>query len=308
MNNALAQNEQILLFHNRRGTARMSLCGSCGWVAECQNCHLPMRLHHDFGELRCHVCGQTEKLPQTCPTCKSSDVTFKGFGSKRIEAEIRKLFPEATVARFDSDTPEKEQLHHRYQDIYDNKVQIIIGTQGITKGLDLPNLTTVGVVHADSELFIPDFSSSERAFQLLTQVIGRAGRAGQKSTVVIQTLNPDHPAIIHAIKQDYEAFFAYETKERQMEHVTPFTHMLHLVVGYASAKAAESASQKMADQIRSQYPSVFVRGPAPAFHEHRKTTYHWQLTVLSSKRADLVSITKGLPARWQFTLDPLNLL
>lgn len=308
MNTALNQNQQVLLFHNRRATARTSLCGHCGWVAECMQCHIPMRLHHDHGQLWCHVCGRKDSLPQTCPTCSSPDIDFKGFGSKRVEAEVRKLFPNVTVARFDSDTPTKEQLHHRYQDIYDSKVKIIIGTQGVAKGLDLPNLTTVGVIQADSELFIPDFSSNERAFQLLTQVIGRAGRTGQKSHVVIQTLNPDHPAIAHALRQDYEAFFKYEIKERAAEHVTPFTHMLHLVTGYASATAAEAACQKMAEAIRADQATMTVRGPAPAFHEHRGSVYYWQLTVLSSKRSELIKIVKNLPARWQFTLDPINLL
>lgn len=308
MNKSIAQSEQILLFHNRRGTARMSLCKSCGWVAECKNCHIPMRLHHDQAELRCHVCGWRSTLPQTCPECKHPDVDFKGFGSKRIEAEVRKLFPNLEVARFDSDSPVKEQLHHRYQELYEGKVNIIIGTQGLTKGLDLPHLTTVGIVQADSELFIPDFSSAERSFQLTTQVIGRAGRTGAKSNVVIQTLNPDHPAIIYAAEQNYEAFYHYEIQERQAEHMPPHTHLLHLTVGYASAKTAENAALKLKQQIKSVHENVHVRGPSPAFHEHRGKLYYQQLTVSGSRRSELVVIAKNLPQRWQFTLDPINLL
>lgn len=308
MNNSFVQNEQILLFHNRRGTARMSLCSSCGWTAECSNCHLPMRLHHDFAQLRCHVCGLKSQLPQTCPVCKNPHIDFKGFGSKRIEAEVRKLFPAATVARFDSDTPAKEQLHHRYQDLYDNNIQIIIGTQGLAKGLDLPHLNTVGIVQADSELFIPDFSSSERSFQLTTQVIGRAGRTGAKSSVIIQTLNPEHPALAFAKDQDYQGFYEYELGERAAEYMPPHTHLLHLSVGYASTKAAEAAAEKLKQHIQQKHPSAFVRGPSPAFHEHRGTMYFQQLIVSSSQRATLVAIATQLPQRWQFTLDPLNLL
>lgn len=308
MNKSIAQNEQILLFHNRRGTARMSLCASCGWVAECPNCHIPFRLHHDHAELRCHTCGRSEQLPQTCPECKSTDIDFKGFGSKRIEAEIRKLYPDIEVARFDGDTPIKEQLQHRYQDLYDNKIQIIIGTQGIAKGLDLPNLNTVGIVQADSELFIPDFSSAERSFQLTTQVIGRAGRSGQKSQVLIQTLNPDHPAIEYAKNQDYLGFYKYEVEERRAEHMPPHTYLLQLTTGYASAKSAENSAIKFKNEIKRKYPEVHVRGPSPAFHEHRGNLYYQQLIISSSKRSLLVAIAKNLPARWQFTLDPINLL
>ncbi len=308
MNKSIAQSEQILLFHNRRGTARMSLCGNCGWVAECPNCHIPFRLHHDHAELRCHTCGRSENLPQTCPECKSTDIDFKGFGSKRIEAEVRKLFPETEVARFDGDTPLKEQLHHRYQELYDNKIQIIIGTQGITKGLDLPHLNTVGIVQADSELFIPDFSSSERSFQLTTQVIGRAGRTGNASRVIIQTLNPDNPAIKFACSQDYAGFYKYELAERRSEHMPPHTFLLQLTTGYASAKAAEVAAAQLAKNIKSVHASVLVRGPSPAFHEHRGKLYYQQLIVSCSHRPVLVKIAESLPARWHFTLDPINLL
>ncbi len=308
MNNALAQNEQIMLFHNRRGTARMSLCVSCGWTAQCPNCHIPMRLHHDFAELRCHTCGHKSNLPKICPECKSPDIDFKGFGSKRIESEIIKLYPDSVVARFDGDTPLSEQLHHRYQDLFDNKINIIIGTQGIAKGLDLPNLTTVGIVHADSELFIPDFSSSERSFQLTTQVIGRAGRTGKKSAVIIQTLNPDHPAIIYSSKQDFIGFYNYEINERTAEHMPPKTFLLQLSIGYASSKSAENAALKLASEIKNQKLGVLVRGPSPAFHEHRGKLYYQQLVISSPDRSNLVKLAKNIPSRWQFTLDPINLL
>ena len=308
MNNALAQNEQIMLFHNRRGTARMSLCDNCGWIAECPTCHIPLRLHHDFAQLRCHTCGWKSHLPKVCPECKSPNIEFKGFGSKRIETEIKKLYPDAVVARFDGDTPSDEQLHHKYQDLYDNKIDIIIGTQGIAKGLDLPHLTTVGIVHADSELFIPDFSSAERSFQLTTQVIGRAGRTGRKSAVIIQTLNPDHPAIIYSSKQDFVGFYNFEVKERTAEHMPPKTFLLQLHTGYASVKSAENAALKLVGEIKKQNMGLLVRGPSPAFHEHRGKLYYQQLIVYSSDRSKLVEIARNLPARWQFTLDPTNLL
>jgi len=308
MNKSIAQNEQILLFHNRRGTARMSLCSNCGWVSQCPNCHIPLRLHQDLAKLKCHTCGHYENLPQTCPECESTEIDFRGFGSKRIESEVRKLYPDVQIARFDGDTPLKEQLHHRYQDLYDNKIQIIIGTQGLTKGLDLPYLNTVGIVQADSELFIADFSSSERSFQLTTQVIGRAGRSGQQSQVIIQTFNPDHPAIAFATAQNYQGFYEHELEERRAEHMPPLTYLLHISTGYTSIKVAQEAAERIRQSIRKDYPNIHIRGPSAAFHEHRGTQYYQQLILSSDSRKQLVAVAKTLPARWQFTLDPINLL
>ncbi len=304
----LTSNKQSLLFHNRRGTARTSLCSHCGWVAECPNCHIPLRLHHDIHRLLCHTCNFKQPVPQVCPNCKNSNIDFRGFGSKRIEQEIRKLFPGASVARFDSDTPKSEQLQNRYQDLYSGSIDIIIGTQGLAKGLDLPHLDTVGIVQADSELFIPDFSSTERSFQLTTQVIGRVGRQGQKAEVIIQTFNPEHPAIKLAMAQDYSSFYKLELTERKLAHVTPFVFMLQLVVGYASAQNAEAAALKMKRDIQTQQRHVFIRGPGPAFRAQHGRMFYQQLVVTSHDRKNLVEIAKNLPNRWQFTLDPLNLL
>lgn len=308
MNNAVTQNEQILLFHNRRGTARMCLCSICGWSASCANCYVPLRLHQDKNTLLCHTCGLRTNLPKTCPECSSVDIDFKGFGSKRIETEIQKLFPNLSVARFDSDTELKLQLQNRYQDLYDNKIQIIVGTQGIAKGLDLPNLSTVGIIQADTELFIPDFSSSERAFQLITQVIGRAGRQGQPSKIVIQTLNPDHPVIKFGASQDYAGFYNFELAERKSEHMPPFVFILQLSVGYASVASAQKEAQRLTDFIKKAYPKISIRGPAPAFHDHKGSKFFQQLVVASPSRSNLVEIASNLPPRWRFTLDPINLL
>ncbi len=308
MNKSIVQNEQILLFHNRRGTARMTLCADCGWSAQCSHCHLPMRLHQDTHRLQCHVCGLVTPPPKSCPECKSIKINFHGFGSKRIETEVKKLFPTLNVARFDSDTRPEDQLHNKYQQLYSGDIQIIVGTQGIAKGLDLPNLTTVGIVQADSELFIPDFSSSERSFQLTTQVIGRAGRTGRESHVIIQSLNTQHAAIQYAIKQDYHSFYKYEIKERQAEHMPPLSHLLRITVGYTQKKNAEKEALKMAGNLKSSYDNIHIRGPSPAFHEHRGAMFYQQLIITSSRRVELVNISRSLPARWQYTLDPMNLL
>ncbi len=308
MNKAVAQNEQILLFHNRRGTARMSLCSNCGWSASCINCHVPLRLHQDKNNLLCHICGLQSDLPKVCPECSSVHIDFKGFGSKKIESEVSRMFPKLNVARFDSDTEVKLQLQNRYQDLYDNNIQIIVGTQGIAKGLDLPNLSTIGIIQADTELFIPDFSSSERSFQLITQVVGRAGRQGQESRVIIQTLNPDHPVIKFGANQDYQDFYKYELKERKSEHMPPFVFILQLSVGYVSVSSAQNEALRLSNQIKKYFPGISVRGPAPAFHEHKGSKFYQQLIVASSDRSKLVKIASDLPSRWRFTLDPINLL
>lgn len=304
----LESGKQALLFHNRRGSARMVLCSNCGWVAECPNCYIPLKLHHDTHNLRCHICNISQPLPSVCPDCKNPDIIFNGFGSKRIEQEAQKLFPSASIARFDSDTPKQDQLVHRYQELYSGNISIIIGTQGLAKGLDLPNLDTVGIVQADTELFIPDFSSTERSFQLTAQVVGRVGRQGQKSRVIIQTFNPSHPSIEYGISQNYQSFYKTELKERELAHITPFTFMCHLVIGYATINAAQNAARLMKIQLNRSNPKVHVRGPSASFHEHKGRLFYQQLVLTSQTRSPLVEICRNLPPRWQFTLDPLNLL
>jgi primosomal protein N' (replication factor Y) len=305
---SLTSNDQVMLFHNRRATARIALCSNCGWSAECKNCHVPMRLHHDKHILKCHICGLTEPLPASCPDCKQPDIEFRGFGSKRVEQEIAKLFPQAKIARFDSDTPEKEQMQHRYNELVNNEIDIVIGTQGIAKGLDLPRLSTIGIISSDTELLVPDFSSAERAFQIISQVIGRAGRSGQKSNVFIQTMNTDHCVIKDAVTQNYNNFYKQEVENRQLGHLPPLTFLLQLQIGYKNVETAEKHAEELKVTIKNKHPKVSVRGPSPAFHSYRSGNHFIQLVVSSQSRAILVEIAKNLPNKWQFTLDPINLL
>jgi primosomal protein N' (replication factor Y) len=306
--NSLADGEQTLLFHNRRATARLALCSNCGWSAECKNCHIPMRLHHDEHILKCHVCGLTEKLPASCPECKQPDIEFKGLGTKRIEQEVQKLFPDSVIARFDSDTIKKDQLHNRYKDLVDGEIDIIIGTQGITKGLDLANLTTIGVVSSDTEMYVPDFSSSERTFQLISQVLGRAGRSGKKSRVIIQSLNSKNPTLLAAKDQNYLQFYNEEIENRRLGHLPPFTFLLQLQTGYKREQTAVNNCQNLRQKLKQKYPKITVHQPTPAFHSYKSGKHYMQLVITSQKRSTLVEIVKNLPANWQFTLDPINLM
>lgn len=306
----IQNNQQTLIFHNRRGSTNITLCNSCGWTSECPNCHLPLTLHGDQHQLRCHICGQKQSIPTSCPICNDADIIHKGVGTKLIESELRRVFPNANIARFDADNKNAESLDQRYSELYDGSVNIIIGTQIIAKGLDLPSLRTVGVIQADAGLAIPDYSSNERTFQLLSQVIGRVGRNEHQTKVIIQTYQPDHSSIKCGISQDYETFYPLTLRERQIGNFPPFTHLLKLTCIYKSEAGAIKNAKKIATEIRTAaHADVQILGPAPAFHERLRDTYRWQLILKSPRRAHLIEVIKILPKNhWQFELDPTSLL
>lgn len=304
----LAEGQQTLLFHNRRGTAPTTICEHCGWLAECPTCFLPLTLHADKHILRCHVCNYHMPVPPSCPVCHEPTILFKGIGTKLIEAEITKLFPKARIARFDADTHESEAVHNRYQELYDGDIDILIGTQMLAKGLDLPKLRTVGVVQADSGLVLPDYQADERVFQLLYQVMGRVGRGTLPGHVVIQTFQPEHPTIQAAIARNYQAFYESELQKRRQGRFPPFRFLLKLSCSYKTEMGAVNASVKMAKALRADYPNIEVLGPTPAFYERLGGMYRWQLVVKAAHRADLVKIAATTPAGWQADLDPISLL
>lgn len=305
---ALDKKYQVLLFHNRRGTSPTTLCEHCGWTAHCPACFLPLTLHADLHQLRCHLCGFAMKVPPNCPECHEPTVVFKGIGTKLIEAEITRLFPTACVARFDADTSEAEAIHNRYQELYDGQIDILIGTQILAKGLDIPRLSLVGVVQADSGLVLPDYTSEERVFQLLYQVIGRAGRGKHPGHVVIQTYQPDHPVVQTAVARDYKTFYQREIRQREAGHFPPFRYLLKLTCSYKTEAGAINASQKIATYLRQTYPQFEVLGPTPSFYERLGGTYRWQLVIKARQRSDLVALVQNLPQGWQADLDPASLL
>jgi len=309
MQASLDAGEQVLIFHNRRGSASTTLCENCGWSATCPRCFIPLTLHSDTHELRCHICAYTEKVPTSCPVCHETDIIHKGIGTKLVESEIRRLFPNKKIMRFDGDTASTETIEHQYQALYSGKAEIIIGTQVVAKGLDLPKLSTVGVVQADAGLSLPDFSSSERTFQLLAQVIGRVGRSSRPTNVVIQSYQPTNPAVQYGIKQNYDAFYKETLATRKQSNFPPFTHLLKLTCTYKTEAAAIRNSKALANLIRAQHPEVTILGPTPAFYERQRDTYRWQITVKSAKRAQLLAIIDEVPSQyWQYDIDPMNLL
>jgi len=303
------ENNQVLIYHNRRGTHNLAICKSCGWQALCKNCLIPFTLHNDIGLLICHTCGAKHKIPTNCPECKSTNVIYKGAGTKLIEQELKKIFPKSNIARFDSDNDKDESLESRYQDIYNAKINIIIGTQVIAKGLDLPHLRTIGIIQADTGLCLPDYTSSERSFQLLMQVIGRVGRTANSSNIVIQAYNPEHPSIVYGSNQDYEGFYNYELAIRKKSNFPPFCYLMQLKCTYSKERYAINSSQKLANEIRKKFPDVQIVGPAPAFYERRGGHFSWQLIVKSKKRQTLQQIVDIVPKNnWQFDIDPSSLL
>jgi primosomal protein N' (replication factor Y) len=293
----LETGKQTLIFHNRRGSASTTLCENCGWTALCPNCFVPLILHSDTFQLSCHICGYHEKVPTNCPVCRSTDIIHKGIGTKLI-------------ARFDSDNKTDETVNHLYEDLYRGVIDIAIGTQVVAKGLDLPKLRTVGVIQADSGLALPDFASSERAFQLLAQVIGRVGRDEHASEVVVQSYQPTHPVIQYGLSQDYESFYSYILEVREKAYFPPFTYLLKLTTIYKTERAAIQSAQNLARTLRKEiHPDIHILGPTPAFYERGRDSYRWQLVLKSPKREYLVKALDLVPAtHWQSELDPSSLL
>ncbi len=306
---ALENSEQVLVYHNRRGTSPLVICSKCSWTAKCPNCHIPMVLHHDTASLNCHNCGTKNKLPTSCPTCGNTDIVYRGLGTKKIEQELKSTFKNAIVARYDTDNRKSESLAQTYQDVYEGKIDILVGTQMIAKGLDLPKLSTGIVVLADTGLSMPDFTANEKVFQLLHQVIGRVGRHSKKSYVGIQTFAPENHIIKLAMAQDYDNFYEQALLERKEGAYPPFKHLLLLTCSYASRTSAKNRSQNAA-KLLAKLPGVEVVGPAPSFREQLGSKYRWQILAKSSSREKLINISQEFVNKtsWTIDIDPVSLL
>ncbi len=306
----VASGYQALIFHNRRGSANVTLCKNCGWQSTCQRCFIPLTLHTDTYELRCHICGTNGKVPTNCPDCSNVDIIHKGVGTKLIESELTKLYPNMKIARFDGDSAPENSINSRYKELYDGSIDIIIGTQIVAKGLDLPRLRTVGIVQADAGLNMPDFAAPERTFQLLAQAIGRVGRSNHETYVVVQSYRPTHPSVVDGLSRNYADFYEKTLAERRRGSFPPFTFLLKLTCVYKSEAAAIRNARLLAQSLRKKIPaSVEILGPTPAFYERQRDTYRWQLILKSKTRSHLVDALVHVPqTHWQFELDPVSLL
>jgi primosomal protein N' (replication factor Y) len=305
---ALDRGEQSLLYLNRRGTARLVMCENCGWQATCPNCDVPLTYHGDHHELRCHSCNYHAKTPASCPNCGHPSVIFKTAGTKAVAEEARRLFPNARIARFDTDNTRAERFEQRFEAIKGGEVDILVGTQLLAKGLDLSRLSTLGVILADTSLYLPDFSAQERTFQLISQVLGRIGRGHVAGRAIIQTYHPDHPVLTDALEGNYQHFYESELAERKQFLFPPFCYLLKLTARRASVKAAETAADKLKSEIESLNTQVRIEGPAPSFYERFQNKYQWQLVVKARERSELLKIIANLPANWSYDIDPMDLL
>lgn len=304
---ALADHKQTILYYNRRGTARLILCSNCGWQLLCPNCDIPLVYHGDDHEARCHTCGYKQVPPGKCPSCGNPDIVFTSIGTKALADLVTSFFPSARVKRFDSDNVKGEKLNELYESVRRGEVDILVGTQLIAKGLDLPKLQLVGIVGADSSLAIPDYSAQERSFQLLYQVIGRVGRhaAGK---IVIQTFEPDSYVIAAAASRNYEAFYVKTLAERRTYRFPPFSYMMKLSCHRSSEAAANKAASDLRTKLATNRLGVEVIGPVPSFRHRIGKNYYYQLVLRAKQRGSLTQLTKQIPAGWSIDLDPINLL
>jgi primosomal protein N' (replication factor Y) len=304
---SLSNGKQTLLFHNRRGTSSSVVCAKCGFVSHCPQCRRVLTHHLDTAKLLCHICGYSSRVAVDCPHCGQSDLIYRGFGTKRLESDLRELFPGARIARFDSDNKGVEKLVNRYDELRSGDVDIIIGTQIVAKGLDLPNLETVCIPLIESLLYLPDYVASERFFQLVYQSIGRTGRHID-GHVIIQTYDISNPILGLVLQRDYQRFYQSEIANRRTFHYPPFCFLLLLTIEKSNTISARNNAQELADSLSERYRSCTVLGPAPAYFEQSRKGYRWQLLIKSNARKNLVEIVRSLPGGWQAELDPISLL
>jgi len=290
MQNRLERDEQVIVFLNRRGFATYVFCGQCGWAMKCEHCAISMTYHKRLGRAVCHYCGLHLPMPAKCPECQGDTVKTLGFGTEKVEAEVRARFPDAPCERMDSDTVQGRGAHQRVLDAFRaGRVKILIGTQMIAKGLDFPNVTLVGVVNADSALHLPDFRAGERTHQLVSQVAGRTGRGPKGGLVVVQTSEPEHYTIRTAAAHDYIAFAEIELGHRRALHFPPFGRAARILVDGRDEGEVRKAAEAMGEAMAS-HPGGFrgvVHGPAPCPIERIKDRFRWHLLLLAGKWSTL---------------------
>ncbi len=277
----LNHRQQAILFLNRRGFSTFIQCRKCGQVLRCKACQVTLTYHMASRKLICHYCRACVDVPEVCPNCQSEYVRFQGIGTERVESELARIFPQATIARMDTDATRTRGSHAKIlEDFREHKIDFLVGTQMVAKGLDFPRVTLVGVISADTALNLPDFRSAERTFQLLTQVAGRAGRGNLPGRVIVQTYAPYHEAIQAARLHDYQAFYRKEIEVRRQLRLPPFTRLVQLIIRSPKEGKAFEYAQQIADGCRKDLPSeVETLGPSPAVIHRLRRQYRWQVLL-----------------------------
>ena len=312
----LARHEQAILFLNRRGSATFVLCRDCGHVLKCPRCDAPLTYHETADQpadqLICHRCAHRQAAPSVCPQCKSRRIRYFGLGTQKVQAAVREMFPEAHTLRWDSDTAALTDAEALLSKFANHQADVLIGTQMIAKGLDLPLVTLVGVVSADTSLHLPDVRAAERTFQLLAQVAGRAGRGLLGGRVILQTYSPDHYAIQAAAHHDYAAFAAKELAFRREQNYPPYSRLARLLFRDADARRVQREAEAVGKQLRDHLArkmlnDAAVIGPAPCFFTRARDQFRWHILL---RAADPASALRDfpLPLACRVDIDPLNLL
>jgi len=315
----LESGEQTIVLLNRRGFSSFVACRACGERVQCINCSVTLTFHKRDRRLLCHYCGYAQKPPSVCPRCASDHIYFLGLGSERVEEELHRGFPKARIARLDRDTVAgKRQYETILHGFREHDYDILVGTQMIAKGHDIPNVTLVGVISADIGLGMPDFRAAERSFQLLTQVAGRAGRGTVPGTVLIQTINPDHYAIRLAAAHDYAAFYEKELNFRRAMHYPPFSAMANILVRSERKEMALRMSTELAHLMTPPPEKLKVLGPAEAPVPRLQNEYRYQFLIKAASRKALNALLQqircfALEHKWGATaltidVDPLSLM
>lgn len=283
----LNKHEGIILLQNRRGFAPFVECLMCGFSEMCDNCNISLTYHSTKGHLRCHYCGLVKEPPAQCPSCGSDDIEYKGFGTQRVEDDVKAMFPDARIIRMDMDTTTESGAHDQLLKRFsEGKADILLGTQMVAKGLDFPHVTLVGVISADTQMLLPDFRASERTFQLLTQVAGRSGRSTKPGEVVIQTRQPNHPSLRFVLNHDYPSFYKEEMKERCELDYPPYSRIV--LVEFHGKAEEEVMKQARSFAALLDRKSMYwkVLGPAPAALPRLRGKYRWHLVVKALRRPD----------------------
>ncbi len=314
----LASGQQAILFLNRRGLATYVFCRDCGYVVKCPRCHVPLTVHGNEPSAKpqgmlCHRCGYRRQSPQRCPQCGSAHIRQMGIGTQRVEEEVRRLFPSARLLRWDADTTKEKGAHERILDQFaQNQADILIGTQMLAKGLDIPSVTLVGVILAEVGLHLPDFRAAERTFQLLTQVAGRAGRSALGGKVIVQTYNPDHYAIEAAAQQNYELFYQREIQLRKEIQYPPFAEIVrlefrHLIAAEAQREAERQYQELEKRLVQESITTLRLSGPLPCYYSKLGGWHRWQILIIGEQPQKFLS-HQTLRRGWRIEINPINLL
>jgi primosomal protein N' (replication factor Y) len=313
MKESLIQDEQIILFLNRRGTFTLIQCRSCGFVYKCPRCSIALTYHKAEKRLICHRCHYRLPIPQTCPQCSSRSFKLLGIGTQRVEEELRELLPQAKLLRWDRDVTARRHAHEELLAIFrDHKADILIGTQMVAKGLHLPQVTLVGIINADIGLNFPDFRAGERCFQLLCQVAGRAGRGLKAGTVIIQTYTPENYAIQAAASYDYSGFYNQEIEYRRQFNYPPFSQLIRLIYTHTNEvlchREVERVSHLLQRALAHANPDSTLIGPTPAFTYRVRGKYRWQIIIRGQVSSKLIQALSGisLPQGWIIDVDPVG--